>query len=117
METFENISSKNTLRWYLPNIRFCEDECLAISSLNLSTSQYEEKCRTVLIRCPLITADHFNSDGSILCCSMANGVIDYRSGNHEFWPIDSSRPRYIDLVMEGARASDVEFVGLVLVIT
>ena len=115
MANFEKVTSGNKLQWYIPNMVFCDDERLALSSLVLTCSDSTPK--PVLFRCPLITANYLNSDATMLSCCIKDGLINYHREALEYWPIDSSRPRFVVLTLEGASVADIEFIGVVLAVT
>ena len=114
MENFEKLTNENKFRWYMPDITFNDDERLAISSFTLVSSTIG--ITPINLRCSLINTNHLNSNGSILSYCMENGHISYQSRAAEFWPIDCSRPFYVEFTLEGALASEINFISLVLAV-
>ena len=118
MATFQMNEMINSLNWEIPSLQFNPSGRIALSSAYIQT-RLDGETDTYYVKMFLnvIEEDSFNSDGLIAAVRIHKGNGQLVKQTHEFWNLDSARPRIISLrLSENLKVTNIDFAYFVLAI-
>ena len=107
----------NTIRWELPNIEFCSDSSIALSSFLLILKKSQSHSEVLQITTNLIDRSIFNPDGVILDDTSVRKNVHYDANNLIHWNFDYQRPRVFLFTLFGVEVSNIEHIRFIIEIS